>query len=244
MKELCIYCAGEMGREIAELAEEMNKRNLVWSGISFIDDAGIEVMGRYRVLHINDPYFLENAAAMDIILANGKPETRKLLYEKGKEMGFSLYNLIAPSAEVSNEAEVGDGIIISRQSIVPIGCKIGRGCYINKRVTLGHDVSIDEFSIVNPGVVVGGCVEIGRESYIASGATVRDHVRIGEHCIVGMGSNVVSDVLDNQVVMGNPAKYVRDNIEGIKLGRPQSRGGYCLDEDCRHILFVENRRAA
>jgi carbonic anhydrase/acetyltransferase-like protein (isoleucine patch superfamily) len=53
---------------------------------------------------------------------------------------------------------------------------------------------------------------IGDESLIGNGAIVLDRARIGRHCIIAAGSLVPPDreVPDGTLVMGAPAKFVRD----------------------------------
>jgi acetyltransferase-like isoleucine patch superfamily enzyme len=60
------------------------------------------------------------------------------------------------------------------------------------------------------GASVAGGVTIGNNASIATNATVLPNVRIGANAIVGAGSVVTKDVPDNVVVVGNPARIVRE----------------------------------
>ena len=53
-------------------------------------------------------------------------------------------------------------------------------------------------TIVKKGASIGG------------GAVILPGVVIGAHAIVGAGSVVTSDVAENSLVMGNPARYIKD----------------------------------
>ena len=53
-----------------------------------------------------------------------------------------------------------------------------------------------------------GCVELMDNVYIAMNTTIMPDVRIGPNCIVTAGSVVTSDVPENSIVSGNPAKVI------------------------------------
>lgn len=52
---------------------------------------------------------------------------------------------------------------------------------------------------------------IGDGSFIAAGTMILKGVHIGDNCVVGAGSIVTSDIPDNQIWAGNPARYIKDN---------------------------------
>ena len=53
-----------------------------------------------------------------------------------------------------------------------------------------------------------GCVELMDNVYIAMNVTVMPDVRIGKNCIITAGSVVTSDIPENSIATGNPAKVV------------------------------------
>lgn len=54
-------------------------------------------------------------------------------------------------------------------------------------------------------------ISIGDGSFIAAGTMILKGVHIGDNCVVGAGSIVTSDIPDNQIWAGNPARYIKDN---------------------------------
>ena len=56
---------------------------------------------------------------------------------------------------------------------------------------------------------------IKRNTTIGAAANILPNVVVGENCIVGAGAVVTKDIPDNKVVMGVPAKIVRD-VEGVE----------------------------
>lgn len=53
-----------------------------------------------------------------------------------------------------------------------------------------------------------GCIEIMDNVYIGIGAMIMPDVRIGKNCIISAGSVVSSDIPENSVAAGNPAKVI------------------------------------
>lgn len=78
---------------------------------------------------------------------------------------------------------------------------------------LTHDM-IDAFlkrAMPDAGLVSGeslGPVEIGDNVYISMDAVIMPNVSIGNNCIISAGAVVTSDVPENSIVAGNPAKVV------------------------------------
>ena len=67
---------------------------------------------------------------------------------------------------------------------------------------------------IQPGANVAGACHIGQATYIGMGAIVIDHITVGSHSVVGAGAVVTKDVPDNVVVVGVPARVVKENIAG------------------------------
>ncbi len=117
-----------------------------------------------------------------------------------------LVTFVSNRATVSDKAVVGEGAIIQRGAFVSDGAKIGRAVKINCNSTIHHDSQIGDLSSISPNCTVLGNVRIGQGTLIGASSTIRNHATIGANCVIGMGSNVVSDIADNEMVFGNPAK--------------------------------------
>ncbi len=74
---------------------------------------------------------------------------------------------INATAEVSKEAEIGDGTYIWHHAQVREGAKIGRHCrlgkdvYVDKNVVVGDDCKLENGATLYDGLVVGNAVFIG-----------------------------------------------------------------------------------
>ena len=96
------------------------------------------------------------------------------------------------------------------------------GPYIQRLMTTILDKEQDDFvdheCVIGNGVhLMGGCylagrVKIGNFSSIGAAATILPDINIGENVIVGAGAVVTKNVKSNTVVIGNPAKFLRNNF--------------------------------
>ena len=119
--------------------------------------------------------------------------------------------LIHPTAYLGSNVRYGEGVIIGPHAVLAPNCRIGDQCIINRALSIGHDTEIGRLSFVAPGVSIAGMVRIGHGTTIGIGATVIDNIRIGSNTIIGAGAVVVSDVPDNVVFAGVPAKFLKNN---------------------------------
>lgn len=76
-----------------------------------------------------------------------------------------------------------------------------------------HDVVNGFLKDCKPEVDFGpeerlGCVELMDNVYIGMNVTIMPDVRIGKNCIVTAGSVVNSDIPENSIASGNPAKVI------------------------------------
>lgn len=125
---------------------------------------------------------------------------------------------------VRESNEIGDDVSVGTGSVVEHHVKIA------DRVRLHSNVFVPEFSVLEEGCWLGpnvvltnakyplspnvkkelrGAV-IGKGAKIGANSTLLPGVRIGAGALVGAGSVVVKDVPAGAVVVGNPARKIKD----------------------------------
>lgn len=210
-----VYGCGGVGCEIAE--QLMNSINYELRG--FIDDNPTirECMGLpSRTL---DEVLTEQSNGFKVILSIGEPVIRKRVSEKCAAARIKEVLIDFSSHYNSNYSCVETGTLLHVNSYVSINAHIGSSCLINKNSIIGHDCIIGDYSVISPGVILGGDVTVGECTYIGTSSAIRNGIRIGDNVIVGMGSNVVNDIPNDTVVVGNPARYLRENITGYVFSK-------------------------
>ncbi|MBX3042220.1 MAG: gamma carbonic anhydrase family protein [Candidatus Kapabacteria bacterium] len=138
---------------------------------------------------------------------------------------------------IGRDVYVGPGAAIRGdwgEIMIEDGCNVQENCIIH--MFPGVTVRLKESAHIGHGAIIHGGI-IGRNSLIGMNAVVMDNVVIGDECIVGALCFVPAGMIvpDRKIVVGNPAKIVKDvsddminwKTEGTKLY--QSLPNQCFD---------------
>jgi len=147
------------------------------------------------------------------IVAIGTPGKKSWIQKMEKD-GAHFLSVIHPSSIALENIRYGEGVIIYPGVVMTTNITVGDFTIINAGATIGHDSKIGSYCHVAPGVHIAGNVTVGDESWIGIGASISMRVNIGSHVMIGAGAVVVSDIPDNTLAYGVPAKVVRSITEG------------------------------
>jgi len=199
-----IIGAGGFGREVA-LAAETGISPLAVLG--FLDDRvpGPTTAEGWPILGTVD----QGRTEMNCVVAVGAPRTRRVLVARLKQFHprFTTIDVEGPRHPT---VDIAPGAMVVAGVRMTVMTSIGMHFIGNLNCSIGHDVRIGDFVTLAPLVAVSGNVQIGSGVEIGTGACIREGLRIGEGAMVGMGAVVVKDVEPNTVVVGNPARPVKD----------------------------------
>lgn len=121
---------------------------------------------------------------------------RFIFYKKVYKMN------IAKTARVSFGAKL--------DKTYPKGINIGEESYIaSGAIIFTHDFS--------RGIHTN--TYIGKRCFIGSNAIIMAGVTIGDEVVVGSGAIVTKDVPSNTIVVGSPARIIKENIHTVKFGQ-------------------------
>lgn len=142
-----------------------------------------------------------------VLLVNGLgmmpgKNTRCQLYEYFKGQGYTFAQVIHPSAIISSDIKILEGVQIMAGAIIQTGAVIAENTIINTRVVVDHDSFIDKHVHLATGATVAGGVSIGEGTFVGAGATIIQGIKIGAHCVVAAGAVVVRDLPDGTKLTG------------------------------------------
>ncbi|WP_311408311.1 2,3,4,5-tetrahydropyridine-2,6-dicarboxylate N-acetyltransferase [Liquorilactobacillus uvarum] len=135
---------------------------------------------------------------------------------------------IEPGSIIRDQVEIGDNAVIMMGAVINIGAEIGANSMIDMGAVLGGRAIVGENCHIGAGTVLAGVVEppsaqpvvIEDGVLIGANAVVLEGVRIGKGAVVGAGSVVTKDVAPNTVVVGTPAKKIK-NVSDVAAGKTE-----------------------
>ena len=150
-----------------------------------------------------DYYFINTILRID-----GQKE-RLSMFENLKIPDNRLATFIHPMAYVAPNVILSPGTVIMPQVSVSSGTKFGKSCIVMVGATVGHDNNIGDYTHIAAQACVGAYIKIGIGVHVGLNATIRENLTIGKFSTIGMGSVLTKDVGEEEIWVGNPAKYLR-----------------------------------
>lgn len=208
MKDIVIIGAGGFCQEVLHIINEINKVAPTWKVLGFASevpsDWGKKFHG-YNVVKVSE------VKTKCVALGFGSPIGKFNFVKKYKQ--FQYPNLIHPKVEITLGVKIDpSGIIIAHGTSLMPCSHIKNFVTINVHCVVGHDTIIDEYATLSPGSLIMGNSYLGKCSYFGVGASTREKTKIGNNCVIGANAAVVSDIPDNSMAVGVPAKVIKKMV--------------------------------
>ena len=115
---------------------------------------------------------------------------------------------------IENNVQIGSFCTIDRGSLSDT--VIGEFSSVDNQVQIAHNVKIGNFCMIAAQSGIAGSTTIGNNVQIGGQAGISGHLIIGSNVRIGGKSGVIDHIKDDQVVMGYPARSIRDFIKEKK----------------------------
>lgn len=164
---------------------------------------GKDLMGCAFIGGLNDLEKIYKNVATNAVIGIGgleNPQERAALYDRLKEIGFAIPNLIHPRAMIEPSVIFGDGNQFFAGANVGSCAKVGNNCILNSNSVVSHDCNIGNNVHITPGAILAGTVKVGNNSIIGMGVTVYYNCTIGQNVIITNGHHIFKDIPDNSLI--------------------------------------------
>jgi sugar O-acyltransferase (sialic acid O-acetyltransferase NeuD family) len=199
--DLYLAGAGGVGREALDVALAQGR-----SAVAFLDDglAGQVVRGLPVLAPSQAP------RGKGYLIAIADPSVRLRLSDLLDRRGLTAITLIHPSAVIAPETNLAAGCLVHANAYISSSVSIGAHCQVHYNATVGDEATLDERVTVYPGANVAGSVHLATDATVASNAVVLDGLTVGRGSFVGAGAVVTRDVPPGLVVIGSPARPLKN----------------------------------
>lgn len=212
---MIIVGAKGFAKEVLEIFHLKKKLD----NICFYDDINTQdvdyVFNKFPILRSEEEVsiYFKRKNSNKYTIAIGNPHRRYLIFKKFQSLGGQFSSVISPQARIGNyDISIGIGSNILSNAIISNSATIGKGCLIYYNAIITHDCKLGSFVELSPGATLLGRSKIGDYSQIGSNATILPDIKIGKNVLIGAGAVVTSNIPDNSVAVGIPAKIIKQNL--------------------------------
>lgn len=207
MTDLYIIGTGGAAKEIIQLVEQINaaKPSFVIKGFVDLESKSdtIDFFGK-SYCFFEESKFLQSHKGAAVIIAHGLAAFRNEIFNKFTN--FEFPNVVHPLVDIHSSVHIGKGNIIKMGCLLTTDITMGDNNYINRGTQVGHDVLLGNHNVLNPGCVLSGGINMGNSNNIGANGTILQFKKIGNKNTLGANAVLVSDVENNKLLVGIPAK--------------------------------------
>lgn len=213
MKKLVLYGAGGFGKEVAAIIETINEHSPMYELLGFIDDGtGFrvgDIINGYPLLGRKE-WILEHKGEVCCTCTIGNARIKAAIQRELTKQNVKFETIIAASSHVGKYTEIGQGCVFYGNVSISVNCKIGDGVLLNYGCNIGHDVIIGDYSTIMPNTGISGACKIGEEVSVGGHVFIIPGKKIGNRATVAAGSIVFTNVREETLVLGNPARRMKE----------------------------------
>ena len=195
--------------------------------IELARDCGFNIKGLYHYNHerlgekvlgvsINgctEDLYKENLNGKNFAVTMGSNKLRNDIATKLRKLGAVTPNLIHPRAFVSPSATLGEGCFIHLNAKISTNCILGNDCVIDFNSLVAHHATLGDACYMSSIAMVGSYCNLGDRVLLGMNSLIIPlKLNIGNDCVIGAKANVTKSFPENCVLVGNPARKIKENI--------------------------------
>ena len=167
----------------------------------------------------------ENCIIGSFVVIKNSIISDDVLIQDGVKIGIKGFGFIPDKNKNLRTPHIGkvileEGVEIGSNSTIDRGSVsdtiIGTNTFLDNQVHVAHNVKIGKNCMIAGQVGFAGSTIIGDNVVIGGQAGISGHLQIGNNVKIGGGSGVISNISDNQQVMGYPAVPLKNFIKQRK----------------------------
>ena len=204
---------------------------VVYPGTELGDDV---VVGDYAVVGKQPTLGPRSTASREelppLVVGDGVRILTAAVVFAGTTLGRGV--IVGDQACVRERCRLGDEVVVGRGSLVENDTTIGARTRVQANAYITAYCTLEEDVFIAPGVITANDNLMGRTekrlelmrgptirrgARIGAGAILLPGIEIGEEAFVGAGAVVLTDVSPRAVVVGNPARQIREVPDGELL---------------------------
>ena len=153
--------------------------------------------------------FLNKNKNKYIFPAVGNLKLRRKIINKIIKSNNLIPSIIHPSAKICQNVKI-ENCTLTYNSFISNDVKVGKYSVIGTGAYIHHNTRIGSNCIIGGGTHIGAGVTIGNNVLFGIGSsTASKKITIGNNSIIASGASILSDVPQNTLAIGNPARFIK-----------------------------------
>lgn len=128
-------------------------------------------------------------------------DIREKVFAECKDLGYSFFNYIHPTAIIEKNVRIGEGNNILEGVILEESVTMGDANILFGGSLIAHGTAMGSFNTLSVKTVIAGCAEIGNHCFVGAAAVIRDRIKIEDYSLIGAGAYASQSTQAYQVIV-------------------------------------------
>jgi len=177
----------------------------------YIENVEFETNAQFSNSEEDLDTFINDTEYVVVCIGASYGKARYLITRELIKKGLKPLNIISENSFIDNTSIIGNSFQAMPGSLIHSNSIIGDCVTVNTNAAIDHECIVGNGCHFMGSSAVAGRVTIEDYVTVGTNATILPDLKIGTGSYIGAGAVVISDVSPNQVVVGNPAKFLKMN---------------------------------